>query len=413
MSDWTSASASAAATSAVSESQSLSLSQPVSESISVSVSKEITETVVEMMKGMIRQNTQTILSLANGLTNKTRAEVIAKVLPSVRTFTGLIEEMNSAHYDNNDAYLSLCRNELTGELLAVLNVALCAPHSDSTSPALSGEKQHVQENKEIYLDDLSAFGLILFKHYLSSLLAEQVDDYLFVLHAMASTVQQRASNRDASKESNSSTLLMKDSDSFFLKLVADTFIAFYPRMIQIAEGKGSALSATWLAAEGDSPMMMTPMTPADSAKEGSDATTVEYEKAWWSKQFDLCDMLHKLLKCFSSRVECNWARTNVEGILQSQKKVKEILKLRREGLYAMLTGITPGSASASSGNKGQGEDASLNVCLICMDEPRTIICLPCMHMCYCESCVDQFDALQTSDCPRCRGKVDKLSKVFN
>jgi len=49
-------------------------------------------------------------------------------------------------------------------------------------------------------------------------------------------------------------------------------------------------------------------------------------------------------------------------------------------------------------------------CCICLDERKTVLLQPCNHLCLCESCADNPSF--TSTCPMCKGKVDKVTKVF-
>jgi len=48
-------------------------------------------------------------------------------------------------------------------------------------------------------------------------------------------------------------------------------------------------------------------------------------------------------------------------------------------------------------------------CVICLDAQSTHIIIPCMHICLCENCAKIYDK---SDCPKCRTKVDKISKTY-
>jgi hypothetical protein len=125
----------------------------------------------------------------------------------------------------------------------------------------------------------------------------------------------------------------------------------------------------------------------------------EQDKSWWLKHYQTYKIFHKLLMSFSYRPEAKWARTCIEGILQSQNKVMEILKVERYEIYRMLAPEIPCHQID-------------NYCSICKAEERSIACLPCAHVCYCESCVNRHEELQTSDCPTCRAKVEKLLKVY-
>ncbi len=46
-------------------------------------------------------------------------------------------------------------------------------------------------------------------------------------------------------------------------------------------------------------------------------------------------------------------------------------------------------------------------CCICLDEPKTIVLMPCKHMCMCEACAFVVDI-----CPMCRKKIKNRISVF-
>jgi hypothetical protein len=46
-------------------------------------------------------------------------------------------------------------------------------------------------------------------------------------------------------------------------------------------------------------------------------------------------------------------------------------------------------------------------CCICLDEPKTIVLMPCKHMCMCEACAFVVDI-----CPICRKKIKNRISVF-
>ena len=62
----------------------------------------------------------------------------------------------------------------------------------------------------------------------------------------------------------------------------------------------------------------------------------------------------------------------------------------------------------STGDSGAARDAE---CVVCMEETRSCLFLPCRHMCVCRVCADLIMA-STADCPRCRTKVENIIDVF-
>jgi hypothetical protein len=67
-------------------------------------------------------------------------------------------------------------------------------------------------------------------------------------------------------------------------------------------------------------------------------------------------------------------------------------------------------ARAEALEKHNEENSNLSLCCICRESVRTILILPCRHLCVCESC-SECSALQ-GKCPVCRGKISDTIKVF-
>ena len=49
------------------------------------------------------------------------------------------------------------------------------------------------------------------------------------------------------------------------------------------------------------------------------------------------------------------------------------------------------------------------LCSACMDKNKQYIYTPCMHLCYCEDCVEKADK---NTCPICRNKNVKVQKIY-
>jgi hypothetical protein len=50
------------------------------------------------------------------------------------------------------------------------------------------------------------------------------------------------------------------------------------------------------------------------------------------------------------------------------------------------------------------EDAHL--CVVCMEEPRSIVLVPCGHMALCKDCCEQIMAKDRKECPMCCQAVE-------
>jgi len=52
-------------------------------------------------------------------------------------------------------------------------------------------------------------------------------------------------------------------------------------------------------------------------------------------------------------------------------------------------------------------------CVVCMDERKQHVMMPCMHMCVCEACAQRLLEVQTTPlCPVCRTPVESTMRVF-
>ena len=70
-------------------------------------------------------------------------------------------------------------------------------------------------------------------------------------------------------------------------------------------------------------------------------------------------------------------------------------------------------ASASAINQqhaAQGSsEADEHLCVVCEDDKKQVVLLPCKHMCLCKACAD-FEKIK--ECPMCRTKIEDSMTVF-
>ncbi|XP_061711907.1 mitochondrial E3 ubiquitin protein ligase 1-like [Cydia pomonella] len=52
--------------------------------------------------------------------------------------------------------------------------------------------------------------------------------------------------------------------------------------------------------------------------------------------------------------------------------------------------------------------AQLLLCVVCIENPKQIILLPCGHVCLCEDCSDRI----TEQCPICRERIESRVPAF-
>jgi hypothetical protein len=57
-------------------------------------------------------------------------------------------------------------------------------------------------------------------------------------------------------------------------------------------------------------------------------------------------------------------------------------------------------------------ETSRSVCIVCMEQPPTLACVPCGHVCMCEDDAVAFSRQADRRCPICRNHVQAIMKVY-
>ncbi len=68
------------------------------------------------------------------------------------------------------------------------------------------------------------------------------------------------------------------------------------------------------------------------------------------------------------------------------------------------------SSSSSAAAKGDGQSDTGGLCCCCWEHPKTVVLLPCRHLCTCEFC--GLDETTLFKCPMCRELIVQRFKVF-
>ena len=77
---------------------------------------------------------------------------------------------------------------------------------------------------------------------------------------------------------------------------------------------------------------------------------------------------------------------------------------------AVASGVASGAGSSSSHAAAAADGAAeADLCVICLDAPKTHLLVPCGHRCVCEKCAPQ---LMGGPCPVCREPCREMVKVF-
>jgi hypothetical protein len=53
-----------------------------------------------------------------------------------------------------------------------------------------------------------------------------------------------------------------------------------------------------------------------------------------------------------------------------------------------------------------------NLCVVCLEETRNTVCVPCGHLAYCNTCVEGLKRKGYSSCGLCRETVSTYTRVF-
>ena len=72
-----------------------------------------------------------------------------------------------------------------------------------------------------------------------------------------------------------------------------------------------------------------------------------------------------------------------------------------------LPPVPPPPAEAATGSRRSGED---DECVVCLDDMRTMACIPCGHRCACEACAGVLD--RARGCPVCRVPIEGFLRVY-
>ena len=74
---------------------------------------------------------------------------------------------------------------------------------------------------------------------------------------------------------------------------------------------------------------------------------------------------------------------------------------------ANLLGVPPHAAPPG----GQHDDLSAELeCSVCWAAPKSMVCIPCGHVCLCPACAHDIQA-KKNQCPMCRAKIEETVLV--
>ena len=108
-----------------------------------------------------------------------------------------------------------------------------------------------------------------------------------------------------------------------------------------------------------------------------------------------------------------------EDSLESESGTSVQIQLPPAGAYNLRTRKkSPSlsqSAGASSEIRSEDEEELNRKCVVCQDQPKTVLVLPCKHMCLCVDCAHTIASLRSRlrrVCPLCRGRIQTVMNVY-
>lgn len=68
--------------------------------------------------------------------------------------------------------------------------------------------------------------------------------------------------------------------------------------------------------------------------------------------------------------------------------------------------------NAAKGRRGDSGDVDAGVCCVCRDAPKSVLLLPCKHLCLCATCAVMVDEGCVDRCPVCRETISRHLHVY-
>ncbi len=98
------------------------------------------------------------------------------------------------------------------------------------------------------------------------------------------------------------------------------------------------------------------------------------------------------------------AETALSAAVARVRAEKDVVMMREEVERQLQQAGEAGRAGATGGSSG---------CVVCMEVDRSMLILPCRHMCLCAACA-RNPALTRAGarCPVCRAPIDSFIAVF-
>lgn len=115
---------------------------------------------------------------------------------------------------------------------------------------------------------------------------------------------------------------------------------------------------------------------------------------------------------------------DMKNLPVSEKTRKEYFNRKRIDVLATVTPVPPSEPIPPIGppptlqslpiqQQVQGSQEENTLCIVCMSERKAILFGPCNHVDLCGRCAKSYcDFETTKKCPRCRGTILSVTKIF-
>ena len=93
------------------------------------------------------------------------------------------------------------------------------------------------------------------------------------------------------------------------------------------------------------------------------------------------------------------------------------LECLEDHMTTLALQTTIGNHAACSASNSSKQD-SKGVCIVCMEDEKSVLLMPCKHMCMCKGCTDKLIAQSFSGgrkkamCPVCRNPIMDIIEAF-
>jgi len=104
--------------------------------------------------------------------------------------------------------------------------------------------------------------------------------------------------------------------------------------------------------------------------------------------------------------------------LAAKKKEDVLIRQLQETQWKLAQAMNarqqPSSPSSSSAPLAAADDGEHFKCDVCMDKDKSILLIPCRHLCMCGECADRLmgGPLAKRLCPRCRQPITDTQQVY-